>query len=355
MRCFVCAPLARRFVCAPLARRSVAVACITVLVSFAPLRADATSGAAHLVVITGLGGEPRFDQRFHAWAATLMDAASAAGLEDSRVLYLAGDPDRDPRARGRSTRENVQSTLADLAASGVADHPLFVVVIGHGSYRDGVSKVNLPGPDMTASDFAAALEPFGDRPIVFANLTSASGELIAELSAPGRVVITATRGGTERNAPVFARYFAAAFVGDAADVDHDDRLSVLEAFDYARGEVERAYDREQKLLSEHALLDDNGDGKGSAEPGTGVADGRLAAALTLGGAHAAMPAAAAGDPELERLYRRKADLVQSVADLRGRKTELPRDDYENRLEELLIELALANRAIRERTDSGEQP
>ncbi len=312
----------------------------------APLQRDA---GATLVVISGLGGEPRFDERFNAWAATLMDAASAGGLEAASIVYLAGDPARDSRARGRATRDNVQATLADLAASSLTS-PLFVVVIGHGSYRDGVSKVNLPGPDMTASDFAAALEPFGDRPIVFANLTSASGELIAELSAPGRVVITATRSGTERNASVFARFFAAAFVGDAADTDHDDRLSVLEAFTYARGEVERAYGRDRKLLTEHAMLDDNGDGEGSAEPGVDADDGRLAAALTLVGARADAPGAAAGDPELERLYRQKADLVQGVADLRRRKTELDKEDYENQLEALLIQLALANREIRESED-----
>ncbi len=328
--------------------RLLAATAAVVLVVLTTGLAAAAPDASDLVVITGLGGEPRFDQRFHAWAAALMDAAAAGGLDEASIVYLAGDPARDPRARGRSSRDNVVSTLADLAAT-PADDPLFVVVIGHGSYRDGVSKVNLPGPDMTAADFAAALESFGDRPIVFANLTSASGELIRELSAPGRVVITATRSGSERNASVFAGFFAAAFVGDAADVDHDDRLSVLEAFTYARGEVERAYGRDGKLQTEHALLDDNGDGVGSAEPGIDAADGALAAALTLAGAR--VPAVAAGDPERARLHQRKADLVGSVADLRRRKVELDKDDYESQLEALLIQLALVNREIRQ---GGEQ-
>ncbi len=333
-------------------RRFAAVAACLIL--SASVRADApgtASSAATLVVITGLGGEPRFEERFHTWAATLIDAAAAGGLDEAGIVYLAGDPERDPRARGRSTRDNVLASLAGLAQA--ADGPLFLVVIGHGSYRDGISKVNLPGPDLTAADLAGALAPFGDRPIVVADLTSASGEVVRELSAPGRVVIAATRSGTERNASVFARFFAAAFVGAAADVDHDGSLSVLEAFDYARGEVERAYDREQKLLTEHAVLDDNGDGKGSAEPGVDAADGALAATLTLAGS-AAGAVVAAGDPELERLHRRKTELVQGVAELRRRKAELGRQDYENRLEELLVELALANRAIRERGAGGDR-
>lgn len=309
--------------------------CVSVLVTGQSGVAAAWT-APVLLVITGPGGEPRFDERFHAWAATLMDAAGGRyGLPEDRVVYLAADPERDPgRARARSTRESVAATLAELAAV-PDDAPLFVVVIGHGSFRDGVSKVNLPGPDMTAEDFAAALAPFADRPVVFADLTSASGEFGRALAGPRRVVITATRSGAERNAAVFAQFFAAAFVGDDADADHDGRLSVLEAFTYASHEVERAYDREEKLQTEHAaLLDDDG----------------LAATLTLAGVPRAD--ASSDDPELIRLYREKSGVEGEIADLRGRKESLAKEDYENRLEELLIRLALANRAIREREDGG---
>lgn len=182
--------------------------------------------------------------------------------------------------------------------------------------------------------------------MVFANLTSASGGFLKALSRPGRVVITATRRGMERNASVFARFFAAAFVGDEADVDHDGRLSVLEAFDYAKSEVECDYDREQKLSTEHAVLDDNGDGEGSVRPSVDGADGVLAATLMLGGP-AAPGAGFPDDPESVRLSERKAGLERAIAALRGRKQSLEREEYENRLEELLIELALANRALRE--------
>ena len=302
------------------------------------------SGAA-LVVLTGIGGEPRFAERFHAWAATLLDAAGARyGLPGSNLVYLAAEPDRDPdRARARSTREEVQATLRDLASKMPPGDTLFLVVIGHGSYRDGVSKVNLPGPDMTAGDFAAALETFGERPIVFANLTSASGGFLRRLSAPGRVVITATRNGLERNAAIFARFFVAAFVGDEADLDNDGSLTVLEAFNFARAEVERAYEGERKLQTEHAVLDDNGDGKGSDRPAIDADDGPLAAGLTLRGA----PRATADlDPERTRLGRRKESLEQGISDLRQRKDQLSPEDYENQLEELLIQLALTHRALR---------
>ncbi len=307
---------------------------------------------ATLVVVTGLGGEPRYEERFHAWAATLVDAAADRGLPEANVVYLAADPDRDPRARARSTRDNVGAAFRELAAAS-AD-PLFVVVIGHGSFRDGVSKVNLPGPDLTAEDLAGMLAPFGDRPTAVAVLTSSSGGFLEALSAPGRVVMTATRSGMERNVSVFAQHFVAAFVGGEADVDHDGRLSALEAFTYARREVERAYDREQKLLTEHAVLDDDGDGEGSARPGPQAGDGRLAATMTLAGRPApgdTLPSPiATDDSELAGLVAEKAGLEQSIAELRGTKESLSREEYEDRLEDLLIRLALANRAIRERDD-----
>jgi hypothetical protein len=195
-------------------------------------------------------------------------------------------------------------------------------------------------------DFAAALGRFGGRPIVFAALTSASGQLLEALSGPGRVVVTATKSGEERNVSVFGQFFVAAFVGEDADVDNDGRLSILEAFSYARREVERAYDKEQKILTEHALLDDNGDGEGSAEPGPEAEDGRLAATLQLAGG--SREAASTDDPELARLYEEKAGLEQAIAELRARKASLGKEEYEDELEELLVRLALTNRALRDR-------
>jgi hypothetical protein len=311
-------------------------------------------GQTVLVVITGIGGEDRYDERFHTWAATLMDAATDRyGIPDSNVVYLAADPERDPaRATARSTKENVQTTLSRLAGTTPDGGLVFIVVIGHGSYRNGVSKLNLPGPDMTAAEFAVALDAFGDRPIVFANLSSASGEFVKTLSAPNRTIITATKSGMERNQSVFGQFFVAAFVGDEADANNDERLSVLEAFIYARSEVSRAYDEDQLLLSEHAMLDDNGDGTGSAEPGLDAEDGTLAATFLLSGAsRATIAGATSDDPELARLYAAKGGFEQAIADLRRRKASLEKTEYENQLEALLINLAVTNRAIREREGS----
>lgn len=326
----------------------------TLLMLMALLIPTTLVGQTVLVVITGIGGEARYDERFHTWAATLMDSATDRyGLPDSNVVFLAADPERDSaRVTARASKENILTTLSHLAATTPAGDLVFIVVIGHGSYRNGVSKINLPGPDMTATEFAVALEGFGDRPLVFVNLSSASGEFVKALSAPNRTIITATKSGMERNESVFGQYFVAAFVGDEADVDNDERLSILEAFSYARSEVARAYDEDQRLLSEHAVLDDNGDGTGSADPGLDAEDGPLAATLLLTGAtRTTVMGTASDDPDLARLYGDKGRLEQAIADLRRRKASLEMEAYERQLETLLVDLAMTNRGIRAREGS----
>ncbi len=310
----------------------------------------------HLVVITGLGGEPRYAAAFHEWATTFIDAAEGRwGVPESNVVYLAEKVETDPsRISTRSTRENVESTLRDLAGRAGHDDRIFVLLIGHGSMRDGESRFNLPGPDMMPAEFDALLEAFPTQMMVYVNAASSSGEFIATLSGERRVIITATRSGAERNQTLFAAYFVEAFAGDGADVDKDERVSALEAFDYARREVARVYESDGRLLTEHALLDDNADGEGSSEPGPQEADGPLARTLFLSaGTETVASGAVPSDPRLAALYGEKRRLEEQVAALRLRKDEMDPEVYESELEELLVELALNTRSIRELEEKGQ--
>ena len=92
---------------------------------------------------------------------------------------------------------------------------------------------------------------------------SASGGFVPALAGKNRTIITATKTDGERNQTRFGEYFAAAFAGNAADADtdKDGRVSVLEAFLWARARTADSYSRDGQLLTEHAVLDDDGDGK----------------------------------------------------------------------------------------------
>ena len=179
---------------------------------------------------------------------------------------------------------------------------------------------------------------------MFVNTSSSSGPFVEELSAPGRTIITATRNGAERFTTLFGGYFVEAFSTDAADADKNKRLSMLEAFQYAKSEVARAYEREGLLATEHALLDDNGDKKGSQDPTPTGSEGRLAAALSLGSAANAAPLP--DDPALRALYLERRELERRVEALRLLKDSLPPAKYASVLERRVTDLALKSREIR---------
>jgi hypothetical protein len=303
----------------------------------------AAQGASHLIVIVGAGGEPQYSESFHRSAAAITEAARAQfKLPEANVVYLGEDPARaGARMNGRSTKAGVEAAFGQLGARVRPGDQLWVVLIGHGTVQGETPRFNLPGPDMTAADFARALAPFRQQQVAFVNATSASGDFVRALAAPNRAVVTATKSSLERNDTRFAEHFAAALAAPGADVDKDARVSLLEAFTFARREVGRAYERENKLLTEHAQLDDNGDGVAAAEPGATKADGALASRLALGGG-----ASASTDPRVVALTGERRALEMRVAELRARKASMDSSAYERQLEGLLLELARKSQELR---------
>ena len=308
----------------------------------------------HLVVVSGAGGTEEYRARFHEWGGTLRRAAvDGHGLDPANVVWLAERPDADPLIDGPSRRENIEAALAEVAGRAGATDVVMIVLIGHGSFSGDDARFNVPGRDLSAADFAVLVGQFGTRPVVFVNTASASGTFISEMSGPNRTVITATRSPRERNATRFAQYFAGAFAGEEADADKDERVSVLEAFAYARREVERSFDEEGLLATEHALLDDNGDGEGSAFEDESDLDGALARTLFLSrGGGRVTDAQLAADPELAALYEQRRAIEERIAALTALKDAMDAERYEAELEELLVELTLTTRAIREREGGG---
>lgn len=306
--------------------------------------------APFLLVISGLGGDPQHSEMFYRWGKAIMDAARTRyQLPVDHTIFLAEDVARDSSLiTGRSTREEVEKRLADIAHRTGPGDEVLIVYIGHGSYRSGESRINLPGPDLTAKDLSALLARFTTQKVAFVNTANASGEFVAALSGKNRVIITATKSGMEGNDALFGQYFAQALASDDADTDKDGRTSLLEAFVYARREVARDYEQGNRLLTEHAVLDDDGNGKGSDEPDPAHGDGALARTFAFGAVTDAARAVAppGASPELRALYEEKGRLEQRIAALKGRKDAMDPTEYEQQLEKLLVDLALNTQAIR---------
>ncbi len=311
--------------------------------------ADAQPGS-HLLVIVGLGGDLENSDRFHQWAVAIVDAARGRyGLPAESVVYLGEDPARDPkRISGRSTRETIAAAVDRLARQARPGDTVFIVLIGHGASATGGARFNLPGPDLTATEFSKLLGRFEAQTVVLVNTASASGGFVAALSGRNRVIITATATEGERNQTRFGEFFAEAFTADGADGDKDGRVSVLEAFNWAHARVADSYKRDGQLLTEHALLDDNGDGKGAAAPGQPGGDGALARTLFMSAASAARAVPDQADPELRALVVQRDALEVRIAALKAAKDKTDPAKYEHDFEQLLIDLARVNRAIREK-------
>jgi hypothetical protein len=189
---------------------------LAALLLFAALSLPA---ATYYITVAGLGGEPDYEQRFTTWAQEI-DKILKGGT-DARVETLAG-----PAA----TRAGLRSLLEGIAREAGSQDLLVLMLIGHGTF-DGVDyKINLPGPDVSAVELAGLLDriPAGRQLVV--NMTSASGASIDALEKSNRVVITATKSGTEKNATVFARYWVEALRDPAADTDKNEVVTALEAF-----------------------------------------------------------------------------------------------------------------------------
>ena len=317
---------------------------------------DGSGDVPALVIVAGVGGTPEHRERFSGWARDVCGAGLRAPAP-ARVRVLVerlpedGEADDPCAPVARSTQEELAREIEAARGSGAAG--LVLVLIGHGS-AGGSPRFQLPGPDLSPERLDEILDGFGSGPVTVAHLGSAAGAFVPALAGPGRIVLAATRAG-ETNETRFPRHFIAALDGDEGDRNKDGRLSVLEVFDFARRGVEREYEQEGLLRTEHALLDDNGDGVGSLEPEMAAGtDGVLAArrALLIRST-AALAEASADTPEIRRLVAERDALAARVDALREAREGMEEEAYLAELETLLLQIAeLAERIAALRENGG---
>jgi hypothetical protein len=285
------------------------------------------------LTIAGLGGEPEYEQRFSGWAKDV-DKLLKSAEPNAKVETLSG---------AAATKAAIQQKLADFAQQAKADDSVVVMLIGHGSYDESDYKFNIPGPDLSATELANLLDKIPSKHQLVVNMTSASGGSIVSLSKPGRVVVTATKTGTEKNATYFARYWVEALRDPAADTDKNEIITALEAFKYAEAKTSGYFTTNNRIATEHALIEDAGKGEGvkapSPENGQGLVAGRFALV------HLGAVAAQINNPEKLKLLKKKEDLEGAIDDLKYKKASMDLNDYRRQLSQLMIELAKTQEAL----------
>jgi hypothetical protein len=264
----------------------------------------------HFVVVGGLGGDTDYAERFSQEAEDLAAAASnTVGAEQVALLKGAG-----------ATREALETSLTDLVGEAAEEDAVVVYLIGHGTFDGTDYKFNIPGPDITATRLGQLLDNLVAKRQLVVNMTSCSGAMLEPLQTEGRIIITATKNGREKNATVFSRYWTAAFEDAEADIDKDESITVKEAYDYAVNKVGVFYESAQRLSTEHARMEGEG-------PETFL--------LARLGANAAL----AQDPRLAPLFKRREELRMAVDAIKLRRDSMDEDAYFDELQTILLQLA----------------
>jgi len=286
--------------------------------------------ADDMILVVGAGGNEEYTQQFAGWADKWKAAAADANIEYQEI------------GRGeKKDYELLQSAIADNTKG--SEQPLWLVLLGHGTFDRNVAKFNLRGKDIDSKELQTWLADC-KRPLIIVNGFSCSGAFLQPLQNKNRVVITATKNGAELNFSRFGGYLAESLTDLEADLDHDDQVSLLEAFLLASSKVNTFYESDARLVTEHALLEDNADGKGiSADFFVGIrAEMKAKGGAALDGqrAHRYILKASDNAVQLSSEKTAKRDKIETaIEQLRSRKSKMSADEYYDELEGLVLQMA----------------
>ena len=273
-----------------------------------------------VIIVRGADGAEEYGKKFSSQVEAWKTACSK-GEVGAEVIS------------GAETSAKLEKRLA----SSKPDRPLWLVLIGHGTFDGREAKFNAEGPDFDAKQLAAWLGPLKQEVVVM-HCASSSGGFVRPLAGKGRIIITATKSPDEVFYARFGEHFAEAVGGlPEADLDQDKQVSLLEAFRHASKTAATFYENEGRLATEHALIEDNGDGVATrrelleAPPAEAKLDGERAGQLVL--------VLSEEEKKLTDAQRTKRDALESeLKKLKEQRTKLADDDYYAKLEKLLREL-----------------
>jgi len=317
--------------CAPHRSSRFFLYCLTLLFAFLTTvipSIASTVSTNPVIVILGATGAEEYEKDF------VQSAGAFQRLTNLNTTVLTG---------AKTGETNFLEILrVELRKALLTEGPeLWLVFIGHGTFDGREPKFNLPGTDLTATELAALLDE-ARRPVVAILCFSSSGQFLPKLSGKNRIVITATKSGFEQNYSRFGRYFAEAWHHSESDLNGDEQISLLEAFIYAASSTKGFYEESGRIMTEHALIDDNGDQRGTPasyfigskpakKAGDNPVDGFFSEQLSLQPTSDEVTLDAA-----QRTERQK--LEEKLQQLRLRKDVLLAEDYYRELEEIVVEL-----------------
>jgi hypothetical protein len=304
-------------------------------------------------LIGGLGGGDEYTEAYKTYLFETQKAfIEHFGIPSANIIVLGENKIADQAfVTDVSTAENITTQFQTLAGRVTNQDQVYIVLFGHGSYDGTHASLNIPRQDLNDAEFDTLVTGLGAGLTVFIHTGSASGPFAEALSGPDRIIITATRTGSQRNETLFPRFLIEALNSTEADLDKNGALSIRELFVSAAQNTDRWYESNNNLATEHALLEDTGDGQGQREADLESTGEGLLAGVTYLRRRGAVAAglSAADQAELGLLLQQKETIEREIAVIKSRKSNLPEDEYYAQLESVFVRLARLNNNIEGRT------
>src|SRR5262245_22620130 len=235
----------------------------------APVEPPPAPRQRHALILCGHPGDAGHVKTFADTVRKLGDGLTKTiGIPPERqhVVFGADTPKDLPNAAGPTTREAVAEAVAAVRQKLAPEDGLWVIVLGHAHHDGRQLWWNLPGPDLTAAEFGKMFADLDCREQVFVMTTSLSGYFVKHLTKKDRVVIAATEADAETNETtfptVFAQMISTGLNPAEHDFDQDGKLTLFDLYVAVAKEIAANYASAEQVATEHAQLDDDGDGVG---------------------------------------------------------------------------------------------
>jgi hypothetical protein len=298
--------------------------CLLVIVFMMSLGlANAAQRDVEVLIVSGAPGDDEYAEKFEKQVTTWKAACEKAEVSVS----IIGKDEHDA--------ETLEAALKKAEAKTTGQ--MWLVLIGHGTFDNRAVKFNLRGPDVSAKQLAAWCQPVQREMIIIGGGSSSAG-FLQPLAGKNRIIVTGTKSADEIYYTRFGEFFAPAIAGDlTADLDKDKQVSVLEAFRHASKLVAEFYEKEERISTEHALIEDNGDGVGTraelfSGDGKEIKDGKRASQISL--------VLSEEEMKLSDAQRQKRDeMERKLETLKAKRADMKEYLYYSELEALLRQLA----------------
>jgi len=231
------------------------------------------------LIICGISGDEPHYEKFWTLGTDLYYALrDKCGYPEDQIFFLFEEkPPGQQIVHATSRKTDIIKTFEELKGKLRPKDKLLIFIAGHADdEKRGHTTFHLPGPDMTDEELGKLINTLPIKRLTTVVTTPVSGYAMRYLAKPGRITITATKADRELSETVFPYCFVKAFEDETADQNADGLLSVLEIFQYAKEKVLDFYLEKNLICTEHAMLDDNGDGIGVRAVDENAKDGKRA-------------------------------------------------------------------------------